>query len=269
MELNELQLQVERYQRAQRYLKEIETNRELRYRFRRDSLSRHFEQNKLNIDQFVENWFTRNREQLRNELIDLGFFTPQVMDDDTIRPGPPPIETVMVSREIRDRVKERLKADIERSRALLDAYLKTEELRKQKQGENLVTAERLLGLERLGVALEERISEEDFTTFLTALRYSAIPRFQPRVKATFFKSPLSPQAAPDRGGAQGQKLRQPFQLDCNIQVDADPTLYQAPYQSRIEYLGAGDGEVELLPDARRPSPNSASNMPRPCAKATG
>lgn len=249
VELNELQLQVGRYQRAQRYLKEIETNRELGYRFRRDSLYRHFQQNKIDVDWFVEDWFTRNREKLRNELIDLGLFTPQVMDDDTIRPGPPPVETIMVSREIRDRVKERLKTDIERSRVLLAAYLKTEEARKQKQEENLVTAERLLGLERLGVALEERISEEDFATFLTALRYSAIPRFQPRVKATFFKAPSSPEAAPDRGGAKGERLRQPFRLDCNIQVDADPTLYQAPYQSQIHYLGASDGQVELLPDA--------------------
>ena len=45
-----------------RYLKEIETNRELRYRFRRDSLYRHFQQNKINVDRFVEDWFTRNRE---------------------------------------------------------------------------------------------------------------------------------------------------------------------------------------------------------------
>jgi beta-lactam-binding protein with PASTA domain len=246
----ELNLLKERYERAQRYLERSKTNRELACRIRRDSLFRWCQENRIEIDKYVDDYLARNGRTLFDELEKIGLVTRYrgglAMDDGYANPeADAAVEAAMnrISPATAVNLKQRMLEDWERSRDLTATYLLNEKGREEKNKENTEKAKDLFMNEAFGLAAEKLKDNRAFMDYIAALRFSAVKRMKPRVSATLFK--IARNGEDFRKGKAGEPITEQFELSAAVDIFADDTLYLRPYKVKTSVLKAND---QALPD---------------------
>ncbi|MEN6429050.1 MAG: PASTA domain-containing protein [Phycisphaerales bacterium] len=255
----ELNLRKERYERAQRYLARSKINRELAYRIKRDSLFRWCQENRIDINSYVDKFCEAQGKTLFDELEKIGLVTRYEAinigaDDDFVDEA-----AIAAINEARNRIspetiqnlKTRMFEDWERSRDLLATYLRNENGREEKNKENIEKAKDLFMNEAFGLAAEKLKDDKAFMDYITAMRFSAVKRMKPTVRATLFK--ITRNGEDFRKGKAGEPITERFELNAAVDVFADDTLYLRPYQVKTSVLKASDRaspNVSLTEDVR-------------------
>ncbi|MBN1257115.1 MAG: PASTA domain-containing protein, partial [Planctomycetes bacterium] len=280
--LLELKLLEERYNRAQNYIERMKTNKEMRVRFIRDSLYENIREQKINIEQFLKEYYEKNERKMYKELVKLDLISdavPENLKKIGMEPPPPPapslddlISTESVGRtgdwdpvmlphelmkipdSVKELVKKRFTEDFERSQRLIAAYKKQEKNREEQQIKAVEKAIVAFQNQGFGKAMGKFTEDERFLKFLDILRFSSVKRKAPIVKMTFFKS-LSNKAE-NRKGKAGEPLVEPHMLDVQAKVHLDHTLYPPPYATHLIELTGKDAAsvsdsvngIKLLPE---------------------
>lgn len=255
----ELNLLKERYERAQRYLARSKVNRELAYRIKRDSLFRWCQENRININQYVDKFCDEHGKTLFDELEKIGLVTRYEAINIGADDGFVDEAAIAALNEARNRIspetiqnlKTRMFEDWERSRDLLATYLRNEKGREEKNKENIEKAKDLFMNEAFGLAAAKLKDDKAFMDYITAMRFSAVKRMKPTVRATLFK--IVRNGEEFRNGKAGEAITEQFELNAAVDVFADDTLYLRPYKVKTSVLKAGDQaspNVSLTEDAR-------------------
>ncbi|MCU0916812.1 MAG: PASTA domain-containing protein [Planctomycetes bacterium] len=248
----ELNLLKERYERAQRYLARSQVNRELAYRIRRDSLFRWCQENRIEIDRYVDDFIARNGSALFDRLVEMGLMTRhEAVGYDTADLAGAVERLNRISDATVANLKQRLRADWERSRDLTATYLRNEKGRAEKNQENIAKAKDLFMNEAFGLAAEKLKDNRAFMDYVAALRFSAVQRMKPTISATLFK--IARSGADLRKGPAGAPITEQFELSAAVDIVADDTLYLRPYQIKTSVLRAHDRtapNIILMDEAR-------------------
>ncbi len=254
----ELNLLKERYERAQRYLKRSETNRELAYRIKRDSLFRWCQENRIEISKYVDDFLARNGRSLFDQLETIGLvtrYTGGLASDDgyVSEEAAAMIDAARnrISDETAANLKKRMLEDWERSRDLIATYLRNEKGREEKNRENIEKAKDLFMNEAFGLAAEKLKDNKAFMDYVAAMRFSAVKRMKPTVRATLFK--IARHGEDLRKGQAGQPIMEQFELSAAVDVFADDTLYLRPYKVKTSVLKASDRaspNIGMMDDVR-------------------
>jgi hypothetical protein len=264
-ELFELQVQQDRYERAQRYLAESAKSLELALRIRRDSLFSYFEKSGQTPEAFVDAWFARNEEAVAKQLVTHGLLADAQWKISGWM-ADVPVESVseemrrqnkatIFPLDIKQAVKQRLAADLERGKQLTLAYRELEKGRLEQQQRNIEDGIRRIKNEIFGLAVTDLQNDPRFAEFLKALPYANIRRVRPRVEATFFKKVEDPRQS--AAGKADEPLREHVLISAAVDVFADQTLYlpysaDQPYKVRTQVLAAEDPlPDEMTADARQ------------------
>lgn len=253
----ELDLKEKRYERAQNYFEQAKKNKELAYRIKRDSLFRWCQKNRINIDKYVDEFVSSRGERLFRELvaIDLeesydvsgtdgaGAFTGSDFTGAVDRLN-------RLSETTVENLKKRMRADWERSRDLTRVYLRNETGRGDTNKKNLEKAKDLFTNEAFGLLVDKLKDDQKFKDYLNALRFSAIKRIPPQIKATIFK--ITKEDEQFRNGPSGQIITENFELNTAVDIFADETLYLRPYRTETTVLkGASGGNVTLAEQTKQ------------------
>jgi hypothetical protein len=247
-DLHELEILKERWERSQRYERHAREKRpELLSRLKRDSVFRFIQENRINMDEYVDRFVAEHGEKLAKELEKHGLLYPTTVMPPRVHGEPmgDPKRLYSIA-AFADALKQRLKDDYERSRQLLAAYLRLEQERTKLAAENVARGRTMFQNETLGLAVAALEGDESHGRFLTALRASAIQRAAPSVEVTFHKVSRNPRSL--REGASGQPLPEiePAEIRVTADIVADETIYHPPYTAKAAFLG-GD-EVERPED---------------------
>ncbi|MEN6578012.1 MAG: PASTA domain-containing protein [Phycisphaerales bacterium] len=257
-ERTELNLLRDRYERAQRYLERSKTRRELAYRIKRDSLFRWCQENRIEIDKYVDDFLARNGKTLFDELEEIGLVTRYERgltryDGYSDPVAEAAVEAAMnrISPSTAANLKQRMLEDWERSRDLIATYLQNEKGREEKNRENVEKAKDLFMNEAFGLAAAKLKDDKAFMDYITAMRFSAVKRMKPTVRGTLFK--IARNGEDFRKGKAGEPISEQFELDAAVDIFADDTLYLRPYKVKTSVLKASDRaspNVGLMEDAR-------------------
>ncbi len=249
----ELNLLKERYERAQRYLERSRVNRELAYRIKRDSLFRWCQENRIDINKYVDDFFVRNGNALFDQLVEIGLLTrydvagvgmgEEYMDEAAIAA----INAARnrISNETIENVKRRMLEDWERSRDLTATYLRNEKGREEKNKESIEKAKDLFTNEAFGLAAEKLKDNQTFMDYIAAMRFSTIKRMKPTIKATLFKIVRDNEDL--KKGRTGEPITEQFELSAAVDILADDTLYLRPYKVKTTVLKADEGGSASVP----------------------
>lgn len=257
----------EKYRKAKAMKEKLDTQLELRYRFRQDSLypwftKTHGEVSEQNVGRWVDAWFEANQEALIRELITLKLLDEDAADWQARRaaaiedkkqeimrgaamrggtvdwdridlsqfefPGPP-IDLGLI--------KARVLADLHRSQRLTAAYVQGERERLAVGRRNLVQGQEAFEIAAARPNAAGLAENEDLQSLLTALRWAAAPRHRPRMTATLYQTPSEPPPPePSESDADENDNADPpehpaYNWSLNVRLSVDPTLYYPPYNT--------------------------------------
>lgn len=242
----ELNLLKDRYERAQRYRERAEVNRELAYRIKRDSLFRWCQENRIQIDKYVDDFVAQNGKALFDRLVEMGLMTRhEATGFDTSELTGVADRLNRISDATIVNLKQRMQEDWERSRDLTATYLRNEKGREEKNKENIEKAKDLFMNEAFGLAAEKLKDNQAFMDYIAAMRFSAVKRMKPTIKATLFK--IARDNKDLKKGRAGEPITEQFELSAAVDIFADDTLYLGPYKVKTTVLKAGEGGSANVP----------------------
>ncbi|MFV2070398.1 MAG: hypothetical protein ACC645_25820, partial [Pirellulales bacterium] len=264
---NELILKKKRYDEATKWMALAKENREIWYRFQRDSLyltlrDKYRNTSDPQIDQWVDEWFSRDENAVIEDLIRIALLspdarawrTPQVIELPNMGvrriPGENPIPM--------DELKAAMRVEVARSRRLFAQHEKQEQERLAANRRNLEDGKAKYTMEMMRPTKEQLDENKPFQQLLKGLRYAAVPRHAPKLEATVYKVAVK-QDPSSSGQAAGQGPT--FDWSVATKLSVDHTLYFPPYSTKTDYVPAPAAQqalasgkirgIPLLPDTRR------------------
>jgi hypothetical protein len=276
-EYDELDLRKARYERAQRYrakatgqgndvtaMTESEaksSSPELLHKLRRDSLypgmlklalAQRVEKGRLaqaNTDTYVDEWLAKHGQATVDQLVGMGLIAPDRVDAKTGL-----ITRARIPDDIIENLKNRLQADLTRSREMTRQYEEQEKRRKEADAIRARTRVSQYHGQAFGAFLE-RVDDDpqlaDLAKVLEAMRIAAVKRHAPVVKATVYMTKNRDTLQARIVQAKKQGADQPataspdpkakgadttYDFTVAVQVEADPTLYYPPYKASVIVL---------------------------------